>query len=359
MSQLLSKDDITPSELDLIKSNSDKIQRTIFESKRSLWYFADNIVNVNDSLLGYLLSSKLDKNFIRIKNLTALLGSDANALKVNISSESTHAILRQEVYPLSKDRIVKIYFTTSRCLYFEMFDTATGACVNTLNAYKNLSSFPISHAYGNHFCVCFTSKDSEQHYYDMNTNFIRLYDTDFNLIKSLQRFTSIESIYMNENYVMIFYSHKVEGCCEVYDYKMNALFSFGQQSNPTAPFYMEKSSLTMKQQMILNYKLNPKVFGFTDIRVYLCNYNKVFIMCRKTGMLLKSLCLHGSRPYFLLDSQNNIIVVNSLAKKIALYNNDLEMVIESVYNDNLDTVHINKHDQMAFVDMEKKTVVYI
>jgi hypothetical protein len=82
-------------------------------------------------------------------------------------------------------------------------------------------------------------------------------------------------------------------------------------------------------------------------------------MCRKKGIIVKSMDLHGSRPYFLLDSQKNIIQVNSQAKKIALYNQDFELLIENVYSDNLDTVHINKQGQMAFADMEKKMIIYI
>ncbi len=358
MNSILANNTIEQKDIDRIKCISDKVQSKIYDIKQLLWYFADNQTETKEALLGYLLSEKTEKSFMRIKNLKYLLGEASSALKVNILSEFKLTPLRHEVLPLTKDRIVKIYFTTQRSLHFELFDTSTGKCLKSLNAFENLSSFPISYGYGDHFCVCFTSKNTEEYYFDMNTNFIRLYDIEFNLIKSLQRFTSIESIYMNDKYVMLYYSHKVDGCCEVYDYQMNEQFTFGQ-TNPSAPFFMEKSNLTMKQQMNLNFKLNPRIFGLTDELIYMWNYNKVFTISRKSGDLVKSLNLHGARPYFLLDNQDNIICVNSQAKKITLYNQDLEMIIENIYSDNLDSVHINKQDQMAFVDMEKKSIVYI
>ena len=93
--------------------------------------------------------------------------------------------------------------------------------------------------------------------------------------------------------------------------------------------------------MGLNFRVNPRIFGYTDENVYLWNYHKVF-KSRKSGSIVKSMNLHGSRPYFLLDAQENIIRINNLAKKIALLNNDLEVVIENTYHDNLDTVYFNR-----------------
>ena len=68
---------------------------------------------------------------------------------------------------------------------------------------------------------------------------------------------------------------------------------------------------------------------------------------------------HIFRPYFILDAQNNIIQVNTLGKKVTLYNSDLELLNESIYDDHLDTIHITKENKLAFVDVEKKYVIYI
>ena len=74
---------------------------------------------------------------------------------------------------------------------------------------------------------------------------VRLYDTDLNLIKSLNKHSSIESIYMNEKYIVLTFTHQINKCCEVYDLNLNELFSFGQQTNVEKGFYMEKSQITM------------------------------------------------------------------------------------------------------------------
>ena len=342
-----------------IRTNSDKIALKIAEIKKLSWYFSENTTSLCNSMLGYMINKKIDRNYFKIRNLKSLLTSETDSTRVNLASVFQLTILRQEVLALSKNRIVKIYFTTNRSLHFELFDGVTGECLKSLNAFENLSSFPISYGYGHHFCVCFTSKNTERQYYDMNTNFIRLYDLDFNLINSQQRFTSIESIYMNESFVLLYYSHKQEACCEVYDYQMNLLHSFGQQLNVNGPFYMEKSTLTVRQQMTLNFKLNPKIFGYTEEHIYFSNFSKMCIMSRKTGLIEKCMSLRGDRPYFLLDSQQNIIQVNPQAKKIALYNQDFEFLISNTYGDALDVVQINKENQLAFVDMEKKTLIFI
>ena len=82
-------------------------------------------------------------------------------------------------------------------------------------------------------------------------------------------------------------------------------------------------------------------------------------MSRQTGKIVRSINLIGNRPYFIVDAQNNIIQVNTLGKKVTLYNSDLELLTESIYDDQLDTIHITKENKLAFVDVEKKYVIYI
>ena len=107
-----------------------------------------------------------------------------------------------------------------------------------------MSSFPISAGFGQYFVVCFTSQNTEG-----NHN-IRLYDMNLNLVKSITKFTSIESVFMNESYIILFYAHKTNECCQVYDSKLNELFSFGQQTNKENPFFMEKSILNWQVKSI-------------------------------------------------------------------------------------------------------------
>lgn len=359
INNIIKKKAFEPNDIETIKKKSDKIQRSLYDIKKDSWYFAENIMEASDKLLGRLLTNKQDVNFVKIKNLKSLLENEASSVKVNLQTEFKLTILRQEVLPISKNRIIKIYFSTLRTLNFELFDAKTGKCLKSLKAFEHLSSFPVSAGYGELFVCSFAARNTDHPHSDTNTNYIRLYDMDFNVIKSIQRQTSIESCFMNDKYVIIHYSHLAESCCEVYDFTLTQVSSFGQQSNTTAPFYLEKSNLSMRQQMNLNFRINPKLFGFTEEYIYLWNYHKVFIMCRKSGIIVKSMKLHGSRPYFLLDSQKNIIQINNLAKRISLYSHDFELIIENIYSDNLDNVYLNRNDQMIFVDMEKKMVVYI
>ena len=89
------------------------------------------------------------------------------------------------------------------------------------------------------------------------------------------------------------------------------------------------------------------------------NFNKMSIMSRKSGEIVNSMALLGSRPYFLLDSQSNIIQVNNLSKKLTLYNRDLDVLNKATYDDTLDKDYVAKDNQIAFVDLEKKFVIFI
>ena len=113
------------------------------------------------------------------------------------------------------------------------------------------------------------------------------------------------------------------------------------------------------EQKLCNFKLNPHIFGFTSTHIYLCNYNKVFIMCRNTGLVVKCMELSGNRPYFLLDKQNNIILVDKLDKRVQLLNSNLESLIENIYSDDLDSVFLLQNNRLALVDTEKKYVVFV
>ena len=48
---------------------------------------------------------------------------------------------------------------------------------------------------------------------------------------------------MNKSYIILFYAHQINNCCQVYNYKMEELFNFGQQSDKESGFYMEKSKI--------------------------------------------------------------------------------------------------------------------
>ena len=157
---------------------------------------------------------------------------------------------------------------------------------------------------------------------------------------------------------------------------------FGQRSNPNAPFFMEKcTTITTRQEASLRFRQDPQIFGLTKTCVYLWTWHKCYVMCRRTGVVLRCMKLHGNRTTFLLDEdekeeRNNIIKVNREAKRVIVYeernfhdeNNEEEILVENVYEDNLDTMHLikvmfdtrttNGH-KLAFVDTDTRTVVFV
>jgi hypothetical protein len=87
-------------------------------------------------------------------------------------------------------------------------------------------------------------------------------------------FSSIESVFMNESYIILIYAHQIDKCCEVYDYKMERLFNFGQQTNQENGFYMEKSKITLYVWVFVNF------FKF-DYKIKILRLNCNFIVFLK------------------------------------------------------------------------------
>ena len=193
---------------------------------------------------------------------------------------------------------------------------------------------------------------------------------------------------MNATHVCVAYSHPVHACCRVYDYTMRVVSEFGQRTNPQAPYFMEKcTTITTRQEASLRFRQDPQVFGLTDTRVYLWTWHKCYVMCRRTGLVLSSMPLSGNRAYFLLDEEEegekegdlvNVIQVNREAKRVTVYNGDLKekkeeriILVENVYENNLDTMHLLKMNNMkqqqridglpkfAFVDPDAKAIIYV
>jgi hypothetical protein len=93
--------------------------------------------------------------------------------------------------------------------------------------------------------------------------------------------------------------------------------------------------------------------------VYLSNFNKITIISRHTGNKLRSINLIERHPYFILDSQNNIIQVCTHEGKIKLYNSDLEFLNESLYENEFDTVEMTNKNELAFVDLKNNSITYV
>lgn len=164
---------------------------------------------------------------------------------------------------------------------------------------------------------------------------------------------------MNEKYIVCVNSYKIDKCCVVYDYRFNEVYAFGQQDNENEEFYMEKSQISEREMYTSNVKLNPKIFGFTNECIYMYNMNNMIILDRRLGVVLKKLKIVEDKPIFMLDNQNNIIQVNNQSKRITFNSNDFNLSLSSNYNDELDTVFLNKQNQMVFIDKFKEFVVFM
>lgn len=314
---------------------------------------------IHNNVLGHVLSKNSDNNYVKVKNLNAILTDETRhvRVKLDIKEKANNEILRLNVIPLSRNQILVCYFTHKRSLFFEMYD-GQGKLVNSVHAYDNLCSFPVYQGYGNHFVVTFTSKTSGTSFYESNSTYILLYDANLTLIKMIKRFSSIESIYMNEKYVCLFYVHRSHSCCTLFDYQLNELNSFGQQTESTHSFYMEKSQPTcLKDQY--KTKINPHLFGLTDNRIYLYNMQKMIEMNRHTGAIVSELKLTGDPSYFLLDDHHNIIQVQTASKRVVLKNHKYDLVVRASYPDSLDEVFLMRDNELAFVCKNKESVVFI
>ena len=343
-----------------------KIESNLAAINQKLYYFSDNnLMPFESSWIGHVVSKELDTNFKKIKSLKSIMKTQENqnnkqSLKVTFSLKDAFSenSIRQNVIPLSMNRILKVYFTVRRSIFLELYDS-TGQCINQLNAFENLSSFPISCGFGNYFVLSFTSKTNSSAFFETNQSFILLYDIDFNLVKQLKKFSSVESVFMNDKYIILSYAHRAHACCSLFDYNLDEIESFGQQLNPERPFYMEKVVLSVKEQINSNLKSNPKIFGLTNENIYFQNLSRMIIMCRQKGEIKTESLINGDSPYFLLDSQNNILRINNISKRIALINYEFGYDLQNVYSDYLDEVCLTADNNLAFVDKYKESVLFI
>jgi hypothetical protein len=346
-----------------IMKQLNKSEQILSAINDNLSYFSDNTLQPFDkSLIGHIVNKNMDTNFVKIKTLKSIFsGESTNSslqISLRVNDQSGDNVIRQNVIPLSLDRVLKVYFTTRRSVKLELFDE-TGRMIDKLNAFDNLSSFPISAGYGNYFLLSFTSKSNSSSFFETNSSYILLYDINLKLVKMLKKFSSVESVYMNDNYICLFYAHRSNACCTLFDYELNELETFGQQIDAKMPFFMEKSTLTYKDQMNSSLKNNPKIFGITSDSIYFFSMTKMSIMRRLTGEVKTEVPISGDTPYFLLDAQSNIIQVNTVSKRIAVTNYEFDYSILNYFSDNLEDVYLTADNNLAFVDKNKEKVLFI
>jgi hypothetical protein len=142
----------SPEDLKLILKESNKFQQYLYQLKKNLWYFTENSMKLENSLLGHTLNGKFDRNFLKIRNLTSLLSNSNSLNKICLASDFSQSVLRQEV--LTLNRVVKIYFSTYRTLHVEAFDLH-GNLSKSLNAFEGNLEFLILFSHRRVFFLIF------------------------------------------------------------------------------------------------------------------------------------------------------------------------------------------------------------
>ena len=336
-------------ELDSIISDSHRLENYLNDLKKNAQYFSENSSKLeHTSLLGHIVNPLFDANYKKILSLNEMFKNVDENDKVKLEWKYRELSTRKEVFPL-KNKYVKMYFTCKRTILLEAFDLS-GKLVNTVEHFEDISSFPTSSCFGDYFVIGFSAS---------HVNYIHLLDSELNIVRTKKIRNLAESCYMNEDNILLFFENRPQECCDLFDHQFKLIKSFGQQTKEDEPFYMKKSIVCNPEEKKFGFKINPRVFGMTKRYFYMSNYNKVSMMCRVTGKEVKKIELGGFRPYFMIDLQENILQVNTLEKRLAIYNSDFEFLAESTYDDEYDCVHVNPRNKLVFLGLEKKNLVVV
>ena len=93
--------------------------------------------------------------------------------------------------------------------------------------------------------------------------------------------------------------------------------------------------------------------------IYFYNHNEMTVMDRKSGKTVHKKYIIGDKPYFLLDTQSNIVQVNRSSKRFSVFNIDMDYSIETVFDDCYSGVYATFDNHLALVNTDKKFLVYV
>ena len=337
-----------------------KLQRTVDSLKTKSWYFVENSSVLDKSLLGYNFNSSLDRNYYKIKNMKTLIGDKKKSHQINLKSEFTETKLRHFIMPLKRNRTIGCYFSKSKSVYLELFDS-NGQSVKTLEVAADVTYFPLVSCHSEYIVVYYTAKPKLRHpadaFDDSSIGHVALYDSDLNLVNVISEKAIIESVFINESNVICTFAHRSFECCKVFDFKLNHVTSFGQQKNQEESFYMEKIEVNAKQ--FGKEKVNPVVFGWSKENIYFYTKKYMAIMCRTKGTVWKQIDKMNEKSVFILDSQSNVIEIYVLGNRVRFHNFHLDITVDSVYDPNFDSVNLVEDQYLAFVSTNKDTVTFI
>lgn len=325
-----------------------EIQQSLEEIKKKSWYFVENTTGVDKSLLGLNFNSEIDKNYFKIKNINSLIKTQNHQL--NLKSKFNEYKLRSFIVPINRKRFLICYFTKSKGIYLELFDSS-GESVKVVLVEECATYYPLIASHNDYFVLHYTSKPDHKHMYetydDSSTGYLSVYDADMNLLRTIVEKTVIESIFINKSRVVCLFAHKSHECCKMFDLELNFIGSFGQQIDSSQPFYIEKIDTNLKY--FSKEKMNPTIFGVGEDYVYLYDKKSMTLMSRHTGRVEKLVGKMNEKSYFVLDSQSNVIEINPKANHIRLHNFHLDLIVDSMYEEAFEYVHLIEDQYLAFV----------
>ncbi len=332
-----------------------KLQKSVDELKTKSWYFLENSTSLDKSLLGYNFNNTLDKNYYKIKNLCCLINDPLKSIYITLRTQFNQVKLRHYVIPMTRNRILSCYFTKSKSIYLELFDQA-GNSIKLIQVAESVTYFPIYSNTGKYFVLGYLSRTSDI-FGDATINFIALYDHELNLIRTVKERSSIESIFMNDSRIICSFGHRSYECCKVFDTELNHVESFGQQTENDKPFYLERTEVSAAQ--FAKEKYNPVIFGYNEEKIFFYNKKSMTVMCKKNGCVLNSFEKSNERSFFILDSQSNVIEINTYGNRVKLHNFHVNMSVDSTYDINYENVCLIEDQYFAFVYSNKENITIV
>lgn len=360
-----------------IKENEEQAEKIYKETeyiKQSCWYFVPSPEPFELKDIGYTLNNFVDRTFLKMKNLKEKLHNNYSNIAdnsdryplVNLEEVGGGVSLRQNTIPLSASRTVSVDLTTSQNLNLHTFDSSTGRIIKSFTSFeKHLASFPVSHGCGNRFVVCYAVK-SDHNQFRSTTNRICLFDDKLNLIKSHEYIWSIESVFMTHSHIVLIHPNRSDKMCSILDHGFSEVQRFGQNMDTLAPFFMPKHRAPLTQMGSSGHNRQyPAVFGLTDEHVYLYNQNEMNVLCRDTGASVERRPITtGDKPFFMLDSQHNVVQINKPSRRATLFSIKHDFKIEAEFTDAFDTICLTQEkdsarDAMVFINNRNRTLKFI
>ena len=164
-----------------------------------------------------MLNKSFKTNYFKVKNLSRSLKDPTTYHQIFLQNNYKEERLRHYIMPLNRNRIVSVYFTNKRCIYFELYDHS-GQLIKLVQAVDNVSYFPILSNTSDKFIICYIAQPkagSAREPFAMFVSHLRLYDADLNCLGETTERYLVESIFMDDKRIVSSFTRKSVDCCKV------------------------------------------------------------------------------------------------------------------------------------------------